>query len=265
MYLLYLDDSGSVENTNENYFVLGGICVPERSIKWLSFKLDELAKEYETDVMKAPQIEFHAAEIFGGRSEPWKNLTDDNGKKNKEHRIEIIKKVLKVLDEAYNNITAFACAVHKASYPGQDPREIAFEDLCSRFDIFLRRKRTDPKDKYPHTGLIIFDENAYSEQLEKLSMNFRVEGTQWRNLYNIREVPFFVDSKASRLIQLADHIAYAIFRKYNAADDNYYRCIEGRFDKDNGSIHGLVHLQKYNPNCTCPFCLTRPDKFTTCI
>jgi hypothetical protein len=43
MYILYLDDSGSVANQNEAYFVLGGVAVPEQSIRWLSHQLDELA------------------------------------------------------------------------------------------------------------------------------------------------------------------------------------------------------------------------------
>jgi len=30
MYILYLDDSGSVANPAEDYFMLGGVCVPER-------------------------------------------------------------------------------------------------------------------------------------------------------------------------------------------------------------------------------------------
>lgn len=38
MHLLYLDDSGSAENKNEAYFVLGGVCVPERNMRWLPMK-----------------------------------------------------------------------------------------------------------------------------------------------------------------------------------------------------------------------------------
>ncbi len=41
MFLLYVDDSGSIPNPKEEYFVLGGICVPERSIHWLSSQLDD--------------------------------------------------------------------------------------------------------------------------------------------------------------------------------------------------------------------------------
>ncbi len=34
MHLLYLDDSGSVNNLNEDYLVLGGVAVPENSVRF---------------------------------------------------------------------------------------------------------------------------------------------------------------------------------------------------------------------------------------
>ena len=133
--------------------------------------------------------------------------------------------------------------------------EIAFEDLCSRFDIYLNRIYHETK--VSHKGLIVFDKSIYEGSLQKLSMEFRQLGTRWREVRNIREVPFFVDSKASRLIQLADHVAYSVFRRYNAGDLTYFNCIENRFDNYQGIIHGLAHKQSYNPACTCPACLTR--------
>ena len=97
--------------------------------------------------------------------------------------------------------------------------------------------------KQSHKGLIVFDKSAYESSLQKLSLEFRQQGTRWRNVKNIREVPFFVDSRASRLIQLADHVAYSVFRRYNAGDLTYFNCIENRFDNHQGIIHGLAHKQ----------------------
>ena len=62
MHLLYLDDSGSPQNTNETYFVLGGISVPETSLRWLAYQLEEIANKLCPD--NPAQVEFHAAEIF---------------------------------------------------------------------------------------------------------------------------------------------------------------------------------------------------------
>jgi hypothetical protein len=248
MYLLYLDDSGSVPNTKEKYFVLGGICVPERSINWLTSKLDKYANKINPD--DPSQVEFHSSEIFRGRTFPWNKYT-------KKERINIIINTLKCLDNANGDIVVFACAIHKNSYKNSDPMKIAFEDLCSRFDIYLNRIYYTTK--MSHKGLIIFDKSTYENSLQKLSMEFRQEGTRWREVRNIREVPFFVDSKASRLIQLADHIAYSVFRRYNADDLTYFNRIENRFDRYQNTIHGLAHKQLYNHNCTCPACITRKN------
>lgn len=247
MYLLYLDDSGSIKNPNEEYFVLGGVCVPERSISWLTSQLDDLATTINAS--DPSQVEFHASEIFGGRNPPW------NQYKKRQERVDILKNTLNTLKAANSDTVVFACAVHKQSYPKLDPMEIAFEDLCSRFDMYLNRIYHETK--VSHKGLIVFDKSVYESSLQKLTIEFRQLGTRWREVRNIREVPFFVDSKASRLIQLADHVAYSVFRRYNAGDLTYFNCIESRFDNHQGIIHGLAHKQTYNPACTCPACITR--------
>jgi hypothetical protein len=246
MYLLYLDDSGSVPNKNEQYFVLAGICVFERRIHWITERLNKLAEIiYPND---PNGIEFHASEIYAGRSAPWESISRNN-------RIDIIKDVLKSIEDEHETSVVFACAVHKKSFQRQDPVLIAFEDLCSRFDMLLQRKYKLENES--HRGLIIFDKSAYETSLQSLAIKFRQLGTRWRIIRNINEVPLFVDSKASRLIQLADHIAYAVFGRYEAGDLNYFNCIEGRFDSEEGKIHGLVHKQNNNPNCTCPACISR--------
>ncbi len=98
--------------------------------------------------------------------------------------------------------------------------ELAFEDLCSRFDRYLSGMR-ESGDR--QRGLLILDESAYETSLQKLAINFRLLGTRWRVIQNLAEAPLFISSKVSRAVQLADHIAYAVFRRYNAGDTNYYR------------------------------------------
>jgi hypothetical protein len=49
----------------------------------------------------------------------------------------------------------------------------------------------------------------------------------------------FLDSKASRLIQLADLVAYALFRHFEHDDSNYYDVISSCFDRDGPVTHGL--------------------------
>lgn len=252
--MFLLDDSGSPSNPKEEHFVLGGICVPENSVYWLTNELEKLATTaYSED---PDSVEFHASTIFGGRKHPW-NLGEF---RDKNSRIDMIKSVLLTLKYANQDVVAFACAVHKASQPNSDPVKLAFEDLISRFDMYL--SRLFRRDAVDQKGIIILDESTHETSLQKEAIRFRQGGTRWRKLNNICEVPFFVNSKASRIIQLADHIAYAVFRRYDAGDLTYFNCLEGRFDSENGIIHGLCHKQTNNQHCTCPACLTRPHSPT---
>jgi len=246
MYLLYLDDSGSAPNPTESHLVLGGVSIFERQVHWVSQKLDRIAERIHPENPRA--VEFHASEIFSGREPPWKGL-------NKTDRRQVIKDVLGVLAHAHESTSAFACAVHKASFLGRDPMEIAFEELCNRFELQLRRFYY--VDKNRQCGLIILDESSYETSLQRLAQQFRIHGTHWRVLRNIVDVPLFVDSQASRLVQLADHVAHAVFRRYEAQDTSYLDLILGRFDSEGGHIHGLVHKQNYDANCPYPACMSR--------
>lgn len=132
--------------------------------------------------------------------------------------------------------------------------ELAFEDLCQRFDYFLTRRRQQGDQQ---RGMIILDKTTRETSLQKLSREFRKTGTRWGSLKNIADTPFFVDSRASRLVQLADHIAYSVFRRYNSGDAQYMDIIASRFDEADGVIHGLSHKHSDRVTCTCPGCLSR--------
>jgi len=166
----------------------------------------------------------------------------------------VIKAVLGVLRESYGSARAFACAIHKASYRGRDPVELAFEDICSRFDRYLARLRGEGDRQ---RGLLILDESAHETTLQTMAREFRTLGTRWGVIHNLAETPLFVDSRASRLVQVADHVAYAVFRRYNAGDTNYFDIIGGKFSSPDGVLHGLAHKQSIDPACMCPACMSR--------
>lgn len=256
MHLLYLDDAGSPDNTNETYFILGGVCVPEYSVRWLAAELEKLAITIDSAAPEA--VEFHASAIFGGRSGHWRTYP------NRTDRVAILRSVLLTLRAANQHVITFACAIQKAAVTG-DIVQIAYEEISSRFDLYLARLNSTPgirsKEEDKHRGLIIMDKTAYEASLQTMAAAFRRDGNRWgRQLRNIAEVPLFVDSKATRIIQLADHIAYAVFRRYNAEDLTYYNCIEGRFDQEDGVIHGLVHRKLVTQLCTCPACLSKANR-----
>jgi len=247
MYIFYLDDSGSSPNPQEQNLVLGGISVYERHTYWFTQQLDNLATQI---CPTNPQdIEFHASEIFSGRTPPWNGMS-------REQRISIIKEVLKIIAKSYNQNTTFACVIHKPSYPNRDHIEMAFEDLCSRFNLQLMRLHATRKEK--HKGLIVLDESSYETSLQKMASNLRKSGNRWGSIMrDLAEVPLFANSKASRLIQVADHIAYAVFRRYEAGDTQYLDIILPKFDSESGILHGFCHKTN-QPHCMCAACMSRP-------
>lgn len=248
MHILYLDDSGSPTNPKEEYFVLGGVSVPENSARWLSYELEKIATEFNAE--NPASVELHAAEIFKGAESPWKEMT------NKQERIQAIKKVLSSLDKAKADTVLFACAVHKASMNREDAVIHAYEEVSSRFNRYLQRVTAETK--ILQHGIIVIDKSSYETGLQNLTSQIRKTGNRWGGyMKEIVEVPLFVDSKASRIVQLADHIAYAVFRRYNADDLAYMKIIENRFDEMDGKICGLSHKTSTYRTCNCPACLSR--------
>ncbi|NII25771.1 DUF3800 domain-containing protein [Pseudoflavitalea sp. X16] len=245
MHLLYLDDSGSVNNPKEEYVVLGGISIYETQGYYLSNELDKIAQSI--DPRNYSNIEFHASEIFSRRNSPWDKLS-------KEEAQGVIKAVLKVLANSSNSTYAFACAIHKGSFTGNHSLNLAFEDLCQRFDIYLSKLNAEGERQ---KGLLILDESSHETTLQGLAKNFRTIGTQWGSIRHLADTPFFVNSKASRIIQLADHVAYAVFRRYNTGDAQYFDIIAHKFFQTDGVFHGLAHKQKQNHQCMCQACFSR--------
>ena len=225
--------------------MLGGVSVYEAQAHWITQQLDELAQTiHPSDPFS---VEFHASEIFGRRAAPWRGMGRDEA-------TGVIRAVLSVLRESYDSARAFACAVHKPSYPDLDPMELAFEDLCSRFNLYLNRLRSQGDRQ---RGLLILDESAHMTTLQRMAREFRTLGTQWGIIRNFADTPLFIDSRASRLVQLADHVSYAVFRRYNAHDANYFDVMSGKFDSVDGVVHGLSHKQRSDPHCMCIACLSR--------
>lgn len=167
MYLLYLDDSGSARNANEEYLVLGGISIFERQISWLSREIDNLAKRI--DPVNPDGVEFHASAIWSGNGAPWKGM-------GKDERRAHLYDLLQILAQSHDTTRAFACAVHKPSFPNEDPMERAFEELCSRFDLQLKRFYANEN---PQRGLVVLDESSYETSLQGLARDFRTLGTRW--------------------------------------------------------------------------------------
>jgi len=229
MHLLYSDESGSVSDSNQTHFVLAGISLYERQSFWLANKLDRIAARFNP--ADPNSVELHGNAMLAGRKF-WRQF-------RKSDRETAIKDALKILASSHNSNRVFICVIKKALASPRDPVELAFEQLSSRFDHFLMRLH---KNGDTQRGIIIFDKSTYESTIQNLATDFRTIGHSWGVIRNLAEVPLFLDSRASRLIQLADLIAYAAFKKYEKADDQFYSIIESRLDQEGGITHGLFEL-----------------------
>lgn len=229
MHLLYLDDSGSVGDASQHYFVLAGISIFERQGHWLSEGLDKVAARF--DAAEPRSVEFHGSPMLKG-SRGWRRYPVAD-------RVQAMKDALTVFADAPGSGRAFAVVVRKQSILPRDPVEFAFEQLVSRFDHYLMRLQ---KKGDTQRGLILFDKSAQETAIQGLAIDFKHNGHSWGFPRNLAEVPVFLDSRASRLIQLADLVAYSVFQKFERGDTRFFDIIAHRFDAVGGVVHGLcVH------------------------
>lgn len=168
-------------------------------------------------------------------------------------------KALSVLSNASRSVRAFGVAVEKKAIAPNDAVEYAFEEICNRFNFYLTRifNSRGGRDEDKQRGLVVMDQSHYEQPLQALARDFRVDGTRWGHLRNLAEVPLFIDSRASRLVQLADLVAFSLWRQYEFQDGRFFNPIIPRFDADGGVIHGLVHKPIKGPDCYCPACMSR--------
>ena len=154
-------------------------------------------------------------------------------------RLQAIQDALKigVSDNYPRSVRLFGAIIKKDCLIGNDPVEHAFEQLTSRFDLFL--KRLHKKHNNSQRGIMLFDESSTEKRIQTLAREFKYTGHTWGKTINYAEVPVFLDSRASRLIQLADLVAYSLFRFYEHNDDSFYQVIQHCFDSEGSVQHGL--------------------------
>ncbi|WP_255349432.1 DUF3800 domain-containing protein [Thioalkalivibrio sp. ALE23] len=79
--------------------------------------------------------------------------------------------------------------------------------------------------------------------MQSLARDFKHYGHAWGKTYNYAEVPVFLDSRASRLIQLADLVAHAIYRHHErgtARCSTEFRTVSIRRDRRDTGITCVI-------------------------
>lgn len=247
MYLLYADESGDLSDPTTNVFVVGAIAVHEEAVRPLAHEINTTTSRYLGQKI-GKEVELHGAPMRGARGR-WKKVP---AAKRRGLYHAMLKKVCdwKHVDTT-TEIEPFVVAIDRNH--SQSPTETAYGELLYMFDEFLREGRRAGRN---HNGVLIADRSRYEKTLEAwveiARSRFKRPQQDPRRLYALAETPFFVDSRSTRLMQLADLVAHAFYRAYNAGDETFSApCVASLVTS---KPVRLVHFTS-NANCQCGACI----------
>lgn len=243
MYLFYIDESGDPFGWDKSdNFVLAGAAIHEGQVRRFSEQIDLIQQKYFP--MISMPIELHASVIRSGKDR-FRRMTIADREKLMTDISNIIKSA------HFPNLILFATAIHvSAVRSGPQALRDCLEDICQRFNTFLVRQCNAG---YIDKGLLIMDRSGRETRVRELMDEFRKSGTKYGHLGNVIDVPYFADSKHTRMLQLADFIAFAFGRYLNASDRSLFDMICGRIDRSSpGSTSvGFKHIIAGRHACSC--------------
>lgn len=218
MYVLYVDESGSHGLTNGNgAYVLAGVAVHERDIRPLGDALHDVVTEAIAPGERPERFELHAAELWHpGEGSPWRGH---------RHR--------PVLDRAIDVLAGFRerdpsrpmRLLAEVLPPGRGRDHEAYGRLLNRFDDWLPGVGDE-------LGFVVSDVSGHAREIQRRAERWRASAGPWGRLERLAEVPLFADSQASRLLQAADLVAWATWRRFGTDrhDARWWSAIEHRVD-----------------------------------
>lgn len=244
MYLLYADESGDLRDPTVNVFVVGGIAVHEDAVRPFAGEVNRTINRY-IGQKAGSAVELHGNPMRTGRA-GWSSIAAA-----KRHGLAhaLLKRVCDwTHPESGSEVEPFTIVIDRDH--SQSPTETSYGELLYLFDTFLREGR---KRGYPHNGVLIADRSRYERTLEAWVEVARARHQRShvdpRRLYALAETPFFIDSRSTRLIQIADLVAHAMYRAYNSGDWNWANTlVPGLLDD-----RRLVHFTS-DGACSCPAC-----------
>ncbi len=252
MYLLFLDESGN--SPKDKNFILAGLAVFEGEIYTLRSGLDGIMQQF---FPSHPDTIFHASKLFSRAA----SRTDSNF--NRTAYYELMAQVTELIIGRHRAISPhpgvvlFGQVIERKALPSNhDPYVEAFEGIVARFHHFLRHLHSQGNTQ---KGLIVLasSKRQAHHSLRQAFASFREKGTRLGYVSNIPLIPLFTEAKHTRLLQLADFVAYALYRAYEYDDWRYIRPLIPAFFQKNSVYEGLYHRSSSHQTCPCPACVSR--------
>lgn len=246
VYLLYADESGDLSQAAVGNFVVGGIAVHEDAIRPLAGQINNTINQFIGQRL-GKTVEVHGGPMRSGRGE-WAAVP---GAKRHALAHALLRLICDWTHEPTGSKVEPIAVVMDRDH-SQSPTETTYGELLYVFDEFLRagRRRGDP-----HNGVLVADRSRYEKTLEAWVEVARLRRARPqddpRRLHALAEAPFFVDSKITRLMQLADLVAHALYRAYNADDWSWATTVMPSLITPDP--RRIVHFTG-DANCRCPAC-----------
>ena len=242
MHFLYLDESAS-GSVNDPHWVLGGFTVEDEQVDALRTSIVRIAELIPSPIANR---ELHTSPMETGRR-GWRGVP-------RTVRNQITNELL----TCFSTFRIKPFAVVASDFGQLDPRIDVHTRLFQQVNDYFEREYLDALRRY----LVILDENPLRKRIQALAAETNlVSDTKTRHDYpfgSMIEVPMFLDSELSRLLQLADFVAFWVHRAYATGDQRILNLLLPVFDQEpGGPIHGLVHLTANHRTCDCVACRSR--------
>ena len=287
MDLCYLDESGTPQIPgNTSHFVLAGLSMPDTlwkshrsAVEALKESFGLAGAEIHTGWILRPYSEQDAigrfetlsteqrqAEVRRVRSAKLIALQNSNPRSYRqtrknlaqtepyihlslEERKEFVRRAASLVG-SWGEARLFAECIDKlhfdAALAGRPVQEQAFEQVVSRFEQYLENAQRGH-------GILIHDNNeSVARRHTELMNRFLKAGTLWTNIERVIETPFFVDSKLSDMVQLADLAAYALRRYLENGEEELLARVFQRADRIGNKTVGVRHFTRQG--CACAIC-----------
>lgn len=287
MYFCYVDESGTPDLPgNTSHYVLVGLAIPYYKWQFCDDKILEIKKRYllqKDEIHTAyiydthrhekqiPDFEKLSYEERRKKVLDWRSvrLAEIKGKKHalklREYkrtepyihltyaeRMRFISDIIHAVSK-WDFMKVFGECIDKVHFakttPHKQVADQALENVINRYERFLARQ-----ERKCH-GIVIHDAcEGKAARHTELMRKFHERGTFWTSVRHIVETPFFVDSKLTVMVQIADLCGYLIRRYLENDEKELFQLIHPLADDYEGRLVGLRHYTNVDKPCACLIC-----------
>lgn len=248
MFLLYLDESGPLGDPESAHVVVAGLAVHESLVRRLAREVTAVIARHLDEHLQ--RVEFHAQHIRQG-SKAFHGIPANV-------RMALLRDMSAVASDFHlahpQLFAAFAICREPGAIPGAAPVDRIFEEILAKFQAFIRHAGPFRHD----LGLVLCDKAKHEAVIQPRVGDWLSNGFRLGRLSRIADVPYFADSRASRLIQLADLVAHAVWRAYEKNDADLLDLLLPAFSRGQEQrLDTFSHLTGRRAVCDCHPCSSR--------